>query len=66
MEDNLFLNISQVKVIKLIERVPELAKKAPEVFERASEAVKPAISFGEKAFNKAKNFVNGTAQATKE
>lgn len=54
------------KVIKFIERVPELAKKAPEVFERASEAVKPAISFGEKAFNKAKNFVNGTAQATKE
>ena len=54
------------KVIKLIERVPELAKKAPEVFERASEAVKPTISFGEKAFNKAKNFVNGTAQATKE
>lgn len=40
------------KVIKLIERVPELAKKSPEVFERASEAVKPAISFGERAFNK--------------
>lgn len=40
------------KVIKLIERVPELAKKAPEVFEKASEAVKPAINFGEKAFNK--------------
>ena len=54
------------KMIKLIEKVPELAKKAPEVFERASEAVKPAISFGERAFNKAKNFVNGTAQATKE
>lgn len=54
------------KVIKLIERVPELTKKAPEVFERASEVVKPAISFGERAFNKAKNFVNGTAQATKE
>lgn len=54
------------KVIKLIEKVPELAKKAPEVFERASEVVKPAISFGERAFNKAKNFVNGTAQATKE
>lgn len=54
------------KVIKLIEKVPELAKKAPEVFERASEAVKPAISFSERAFNKAKNFVNGTTQVIQE